>query len=62
MTGTMWILVLNILFANIFIGYLAGRAVLQRYDAAIDEAAESLGASAVAALRLGDLADDAATR
>lgn len=45
LTGTMWILVLNILFANIFIGYLAGRAVLQRYDAATDEAAESLGAS-----------------
>lgn len=45
LTGTMWILVLNILFANIFIGYLAGRAVLQRYDATIDEAAESLGAS-----------------
>ncbi len=44
-TGTMWILVLNILFANLFIGYLAGRAVLQRYDANIDEAAESLGAS-----------------
>ncbi len=45
LTGTMWILVLNIAFANVFIGYLAGRAVLQRYDAAIDEAAESLGAS-----------------
>jgi iron(III) transport system permease protein len=45
LTGTMSILVLNILFANIFIGYLAGRAVLQRYDANIDEAAESLGAS-----------------
>lgn len=45
LTGTIWILVLNILFANIFIGYLAGRAVLQRYDASIDEAAESLGAS-----------------
>jgi iron(III) transport system permease protein len=45
LTGTMWILVLNILFANIFIGYLAGRAILQRYDAATDEAAESLGAS-----------------
>jgi iron(III) transport system permease protein len=41
----MWILAVNILFANIFVGYLAGRAVLQRYDAAIDEAAESLGAS-----------------
>ena len=45
LTGTMWILVLNIAFANVFIGYLAGRALLQRYDAAIDEAAESLGAS-----------------
>ncbi len=45
LTGSVWILVLNILFANLFIGYLAGRAVLQRYDAAIDEAAESLGAS-----------------
>jgi iron(III) transport system permease protein len=45
LTGTLWILVLNIAFANVFIGYLAGRAVLQRYDAAIDEAAESLGAS-----------------
>jgi len=45
LTGTPWILVLNILFANMFIGYLAGRALLQRYDAAIDEAAESLGAS-----------------
>jgi iron(III) transport system permease protein len=45
LTGTIWILALNILFTSIFIGYLAGRAVLQRYDAAIDEAAESLGAS-----------------
>ena len=45
LTGTPWILVLNILFANMFVGYLAGRALLQRYDAAIDEAAESLGAS-----------------
>lgn len=45
LTSTMWIIVINILFANIYIGYLAGRAVLQRYDASIDEAAESLGAS-----------------
>lgn len=46
LTGTPWILVLNILFANLFVGYLAGRALLQRHDAAIDEAAEALGASA----------------
>ena len=45
LTSTMWIIVLNILFANIYIGYLAGRAVLQRYDASIDQAAELLGAS-----------------
>lgn len=45
LTGTMWILVLNILFANIFVGVLAGRAALQRLDASVDEAAEILGAS-----------------
>lgn len=47
LTGTMWILVLNILFANIFVGVLAARATLQRLDAAVDEAAEILGASLV---------------
>ncbi|MSO92920.1 MAG: iron ABC transporter permease [Rhodospirillales bacterium] len=45
LTSTMWILVLNILFANIFVGVLAGRAILQRLDASVDEAAEILGAS-----------------
>ena len=45
LTGTMSILVLNILFANIFVGVLAGRAALQRLDASVDEAAEILGAS-----------------
>lgn len=45
LTGTMAILVLNILFANIFVGVLAGRAALQRLDASVDEAAEILGAS-----------------
>jgi iron(III) transport system permease protein len=45
LTGTMWILVVNILFANIFVGVLAGRAALQRLDSAVDEAAEILGAS-----------------
>lgn len=45
LTGTMAILVLNILFANIFVGVLAGRAILQRLDVSVDEAAEVLGAS-----------------
>lgn len=45
LTGTLGILVLNILFGNLFVGVLAGRASLQRLDAAVDEAAEILGAS-----------------
>ncbi|MBI2455671.1 MAG: iron ABC transporter permease [candidate division NC10 bacterium] len=45
LTGTAAILVLNILFANIFVGVLAGRATLQRLDPAVDEAAEILGAT-----------------
>ncbi len=44
LTGTSAILVLNILFANLFVGFLAARAALQRLDPAVDEAAESLGA------------------
>jgi len=44
-TGTMGILVINIVFANLFVGVLAGRATLQRLDASVDEAAEILGAS-----------------
>jgi iron(III) transport system permease protein len=45
LTGTLGILVLNILFGNLFVGVLAGRASLQRLDSAVDEAAEILGAS-----------------
>jgi len=45
LTGTMSILVLNIMFSAIFVGVLAGRTALQRLDAAVDEAAEILGAS-----------------
>ena len=47
LTGTAVVLVLNILFANLYVGVLAGRAALQRFDPAIDEAAEALGASLV---------------
>ena len=47
LTGTMAILVINILFGNIFVGVLAGRALLQRIDASVDEAAEILGASLI---------------
>lgn len=45
LTGTVTIIILNILFANLFVGVLAGRATLQRLDISIDEAAEILGAS-----------------
>jgi iron(III) transport system permease protein len=45
LTGTRSILVLNLLFGHIYVGVLAGRAMLQRLDAAVDEAAEILGAS-----------------
>ena len=47
LTGTSAILVLNILFANVFVGVLAARAALQRMDRSVDEAAESLGAGLV---------------
>ncbi len=47
LTGTMSILVLNLMFGHIYLGVLAGRAVLQRLDASVDEAAEILGASLV---------------
>lgn len=44
LTGSAAILVLNILFSNLFVGVLAARAALQRLNVAVDEAAESLGA------------------
>jgi iron(III) transport system permease protein len=47
LTGTSTILVVNVLFSGLFVGVLAGRATLQRLDAAVDEAAESLGAGPV---------------
>ena len=47
LTGTMKILVINLLFGHIYLGVLAGRAVLQRLDVSVDEAAEILGASLV---------------
>lgn len=44
LTGTGAILVLNILFGNMFVGLLAARAALQRLDPAAEEAAEGMGA------------------
>lgn len=44
LTGTGAIIVLNIVFGNLFVGVLAARAALQRLDSAVDEAGESLGA------------------
>jgi len=45
LNGTFAILVLNIVFGNIFVGVLSGRALLRRLDSSVDEAAEILGAS-----------------
>jgi iron(III) transport system permease protein len=45
--GTSAILVINILFSNLFVGVLAARAALQRLDRSVDEAAESLGAGLI---------------
>ena len=47
LTGTRSILVLNLLFGHIYLGVLVGRAMLQRLDASVDEAAEILGASLI---------------
>jgi len=44
LTGTGAVLVLNILFGNMFVAVLAARASLARMDPAIEEAAEGLGA------------------
>jgi iron(III) transport system permease protein len=42
--GTATIVVLNIVFSKSYVGVLAARAALQRYDQSIEDAAESLGA------------------
>lgn len=44
LNGTYTILILNILFGNLFVGVLAGRAMLRRLDPEMDNAAEILGA------------------
>lgn len=47
LSGTSAILVINIMFGNLYVGVLAARAALQRIDHAVDEAAENLGAGMV---------------
>ena len=47
LSGTEAIIVINIMFGNLYVGVLAARAALQRIDQAVDEAAESLGAGLV---------------
>ncbi len=44
LTGTEAIIVINIIFGNLFVGVLAARAALQRIDASVEDAAEGLGA------------------
>ena len=47
LNGTYAVLVLNIMFGHLYVGVLAGRAMLRRLDRSVDEAAEILGASLV---------------
>jgi iron(III) transport system permease protein len=47
LSGTASILVINIMFSKIYVGVLAARAALQRYDRSIEDAAESLGAGLI---------------
>lgn len=47
LSGTEAIVVINIVFGNLYVGVLAARAALQRIDHAVDEAAESLGAGLI---------------
>ncbi|UXN67974.1 iron ABC transporter permease (plasmid) [Devosia neptuniae] len=47
LTGTEAIIVINIMFGNLYVGVLAARAALQRIDQSVDEAAESLGAGMI---------------
>ncbi|PXA99490.1 hypothetical protein DMC47_03155 [Nostoc sp. 3335mG] len=44
LTGTEAIIVINIIFGNLYVGVLAARAALQRIDQSVDEAGEILGA------------------
>lgn len=46
LTGTLAILVVNVMFGNLFVGMLAGRTVLQKVAGGIEEAARTLGAGA----------------
>ncbi|UXN76181.1 ABC transporter permease subunit (plasmid) [Devosia sp. A8/3-2] len=47
LTGTEAIIVINIMFGNLYVGVLAARAALQRIDQSVDEAAESPGAGMI---------------
>ncbi|MEO1089733.1 MAG: iron ABC transporter permease [Pseudomonadota bacterium] len=46
LTGTLAILVINVMFGNLFVGVLAGRTVLQKVAGGIEDAARTLGAGA----------------
>ena len=44
LSGTSAIIVINIIFGNLYVGVLATRVALQRVDRSVDDAAENLGA------------------
>ncbi|PVB60586.1 iron ABC transporter permease [Labrenzia sp. 011] len=45
LNGTRTLIILNIAFGHLYVGVLAGRAMLSRLDRSVDDAAEILGAS-----------------
>ena len=45
LTGTIWIIILLIIFTRLYVGVLSTQSVLQKMDSSVEEAAISLGAS-----------------
>jgi len=45
LTGTIWIIILLIVFTRLYVGVLSTQSVLQKMDSSVEEAAISLGAS-----------------
>ena len=51
LTGTMWIIILNIIFTRLYGGVMPTQAVLQKMDISVEEAAASLGAGIIFTFR-----------
>ncbi len=51
LTGTMWIIILNIIFTRLYGGVMPTQAVLQKMDISVEEASLSLGAGRIYTFR-----------